>query len=111
MITMDRIATLCDGNPGALSVVTQALEENIVFAASGLERLEKAGIRGSEIWILYKDICESNLFAFLYVINARSRIELSKAIFEKTHPGELYGDVAKHVFTDEFMAEEGERDV
>lgn len=111
MITEDRIAKLADGNPGALSVVIQAIEENVLFATSGLERLDKAGIRGSDIWVLFKDICESNLFAFLYAINARPMNELKKAIFEITHPGELSGNRARYVFMDEFMAEEGDRDV
>lgn len=111
MITMDRVEKLVDGNPGALRVVIQAMEENITLAISGLERLERGEIRGSEIWILFKDICKSDTTKFLSVVNARPMEDLKQSIYMVTHPGELDGSRATAVFMDEFMAEEGDRDV
>ena len=65
---MDSILKIVEGNPGAISVVTQMIQRNSnidpddAFAELGpLLSLDSYGIYGSRIWMLYKDVCKNNL--------------------------------------------------
>jgi hypothetical protein len=42
------------GNPGCLTVMTQITMDEI-------EKLDAMGLRGSAVWIAYKDICKSEI--------------------------------------------------
>jgi len=64
----DIVVKLAEGNPGALSVCVQMLTETekidpdaILKGLSGLLMLDTLGIYGSEIWILYKDVCGEDI--------------------------------------------------
>lgn len=65
---MDAIMKLVEGNPGAISVVTQMVQRNSnidpddAFSELGpLLALDSHAIYGSRIWMLYKDVCKHNL--------------------------------------------------
>lgn len=73
----DVIFKLSGGNPGAISVLSQVYQNayNIdTFTSLGslayYLQLDSLGIRGSMIWILYKDICKENILHFMAVIRA-----------------------------------------
>jgi len=63
------ISKMSDGNPGALSVLAQLahdgnrIDPDAVLGGglSFILDLDSLDIYGSEIWVLYKDICGSNL--------------------------------------------------
>ena len=59
-VTRDRIIANADGNPGATKVLT-AIASNTVDWEHIFDKLENADIRGSEIWVLYKDINKENV--------------------------------------------------
>ena len=47
---------LSQGNPGAINVILQVAENNLI-----LEILDKNQIYGSKIWFLYKYICDNSI--------------------------------------------------
>lgn len=54
----DQICDLSDGNPGAINVMCQGVAlKGSVF----LDALVLAGVRGSEVWRIYKDECGMSL--------------------------------------------------
>ena len=57
-ITMDTLVELSDGIPGAISVLVECMNGG---HQSTVLRLKDLGIRGSAIWILYKDRCKCDL--------------------------------------------------
>ena len=68
----DTISVMCEGNPGGLSVLMGAFHklepvENIAF----LMHLEDMNIRGSQIWVGYKDYCNCNLNDFIEKVSQR----------------------------------------
>ena len=52
---IQRIITLSEGNPGAITVLSRLFKLNYL-TLNKLEMLEKNDIRGSKIWIKYKEI-------------------------------------------------------
>ncbi len=63
------ITTFSEGNPGALRVLLQLLESpaDLVLVLS----LDDMNIRGSQIWIGYKDHCGEDMDAFREAIRSR----------------------------------------
>lgn len=66
--TEDVLVKMSEGNPGALTVLiglaTQGAEFDPKSALGGLGpilALDEAGIYGSQIWVLYKDVCGESL--------------------------------------------------
>lgn len=69
---------MVDGNPGAISVCTQLLANEIVDPDSALKSigsllllLDSFGIYGSRIWMLYKDVCDEDIVKTIAVLRAR----------------------------------------
>ena len=68
---------MCEGNPGALTVLIDILKKNPTIdpddAMGGfgpLITLDVAGIYGPSIWVLYKDTCGEDLVRMLAVLRA-----------------------------------------
>lgn len=80
----DTIVTMSEGNPGGLNVLVQAVKKldpvrNIAF----LMHLEDMNIRGSQIWVGYKDCCDCDLDAFVEKVESRDSDMVS--IINKEH--------------------------
>lgn len=59
------IVNMCDGNPGALTVlieVIKTLKEDVWLI---LCRLDDAEIYGPDIWLGYKDVCKQDIIRFI----------------------------------------------
>ena len=68
---------MSQGNPGALTVLVQLLEQTPIIDPDALLKglgsilaLDTLGIRGSEIWILYKDVCGESIIEVLLLLRA-----------------------------------------
>ena len=67
---------MSEGNPGALSIVTSLLKQNALIDPNGIGpftailQLDSIGIYGSEIWILYKDVCEEHISKLCALLRA-----------------------------------------
>jgi hypothetical protein len=89
---MDAIMKLTEGNPGALTAIVQMVKRHASIdpdAALGwigtALSLDDANIRGSRIWLLYKDVCGQDMTNMLAVLRANqlgylTRDELLRAI-------------------------------
>lgn len=98
--TMSAIMKLSGGNPGAVTVVVSLLRDGETIdpdaALGGLSQLlalDSHGIYESEIWMLFKDVCDQDLTKVVLLLRAcqlgfLSERELKNAI---TGNGRGYG--------------------
>ena len=77
MSVMDVMIELAQGNPGAISVLSQVVErsnhvdpDNKLGFYMTMFMLDDLGINGSSLWMLYKDVCGGTLEKFLACIRA-----------------------------------------
>jgi hypothetical protein len=61
----DMAVKMSEGNPGALSVITKVLQNDPEMGIFDLLNLDDMNIRGSQIWVAYKDHCGEDLEQFL----------------------------------------------
>lgn len=61
--------TMCEGNPGALSVLMKLAEDpmGLIYILD----LDDMGMRGSQIWVAYKDHCKQDIAAFKKALSDR----------------------------------------
>lgn len=62
---LQRVLHTGNGNPGAITVlatVRRDFPDEFVFI---LDKLEQREIRGSDIWLIYKEECEQSIERFL----------------------------------------------
>ena len=64
----DLAILMCEGNPGALSVIMQLIQSENTIA---LLNLDDMNIRGTQIWIGYKDYCGEDINKFVGCLNSR----------------------------------------
>jgi hypothetical protein len=69
------IIKLCDGNPGALSVLIESVKQceaidpdNFIGPYGVMFGLDSVGIYGSAIWVLYKDVCGEDMVKLVGVL-------------------------------------------
>lgn len=72
------LVKMSDGNPGALSVMSGLLEKvpqiDPQCALGGLMVIlcfDDMGIYGSDIWLLYKDVCDSDFVRLIGLLRGR----------------------------------------
>ena len=61
---IEKITKLCQGNPGALTIL-----ERLLTNTECIDILERYNISGSDIWQLYKDCCHENIDFMTDVLN------------------------------------------
>ncbi|CAB4151910.1 hypothetical protein UFOVP685_43 [uncultured Caudovirales phage] len=61
---VDIMSKMSEGNPGAMYVIRQIYEKHPDNVISIFLHLDSMGIRGSKIWVGYKDYCKQVLDAF-----------------------------------------------
>ena len=70
MSTMEFVVIMAEGNPGALQAMMQ-LEKNDPVGLLLAMHLDDMNIRGTQIWICYKDFCGQDLHKFIACIKNR----------------------------------------
>jgi hypothetical protein len=78
MTGVDCIVALSEGNPGALNVLTQIMQEDAKIDPDGgtmgffgaFLMLDTIGIYGSRLWMLYKDVCGQKIAKVLLLLRA-----------------------------------------
>lgn len=71
MDMIDLVLTMAEGNPGALKVIMSLLTMNEIGVIRLLS-LDDMNIRGSQIWIAYKDHCGEDIEKLIEEIENRS---------------------------------------
>ena len=87
---------LSEGNPGAVNVIMQIVKDSekidpdaMMGPFAHLLSLDSFGIYGSNIWILYKDICGQDLTNMLAVLRAVQLGMLSLSMVNRAIDGIL----------------------
>jgi hypothetical protein len=80
---------LCGGNPGAMTVCIQILEQseridpdNLLGGLGCLLSLDSHSIYGPQIWMLYKDVCKEDITKTIAVLRS---VQLGLLSEEKLH--------------------------
>ena len=71
--TLDVAVKMSEGNPGAVSVLAQMIKYGgfIEPKSTGfmpILLLDSLGIYGSQIWVLYKDVCKESILNLLSIL-------------------------------------------
>ena len=87
---MDVIIKLAEGNPGAVNVLCMILKEqesidqdSSLMGVLGLLMFDTLGIYGSRIWMLYKDVCDSNISQVLGILRGWQLGFLDESLLNK----------------------------
>ena len=56
---------ICKGNPGALAFVMEAYERDMFTAEQCFQRMERAGITGDKLYMLWNDCCGRDIILAL----------------------------------------------
>ena len=65
--TRDKMVAVCQGNPGALTVLVQ-----LAVVPSLIDHLHEHGPRGTDLWALYKGECGKDIVLLFEVLSARA---------------------------------------
>lgn len=68
---MDSLIELAEGNPGAASILARIAAQDGPSSVVDLLHLDDMNIRGVQIWVGYKDHCNSDLDKFLELVRKR----------------------------------------
>ena len=66
MVTFD----ICAGNPGALQFLMQAYDMDMFKAEQGFQRMQRAGITGARLYMLWNDCCNRDTEEALLAIRS-----------------------------------------
>lgn len=68
----DVILEMCEGNPGGLNVMMSMMHQlGTMDAVRNILLLDDMDIRGSQIWVAYKDHCGGDMDKFTKLIMSR----------------------------------------
>lgn len=83
MPMMEAVVQLSDGNPGAITVLKQLLmlAQLTKPAFEGIFALE---IRGSDLWVGYKDVAGGDINKFVELLERRSPTMMKQILAERT---------------------------
>jgi len=73
---MEYLMELMEGNPGAMSVIMSLVNVN----PNLLMLLHADGIKGSEIWLLYKDICGEDIDEMIHMMAYDEAVDALKSV-------------------------------
>ncbi len=61
----DSVTKMSKGNSGAITVLCEILKKEPAIGIMLICKLDDANIRGSDIWVEYKDICGEDIEKFI----------------------------------------------
>jgi hypothetical protein len=79
------IERLASGNVGATTVLAELLSVNPVFVMW----VDQAGMRGKQIWTLYRNVCKCNIVLTIGLINAVHAGIVSHSLLMKALEGKV----------------------
>lgn len=85
----DLILKMSEGNPGAVNVLLRLLEDDPVMGPMVILHLDDMNIRGSQIWVAYKDFCREELSKFKEAVFARNSEMVAKVNEVCSYAGEV----------------------
>ena len=74
MSVFDVVTTMSEGNPGALTVMMRLMEKRgHMDGIFDILSLDDMNMRGSQIWVAYKDYCGQDIEKFIVCIKERDQ--------------------------------------
>ena len=55
------VGEMSEGNPGAITVMTEMIKKDLLSGMASIFIIDDMNIRGSQIWICYKDVCNCDI--------------------------------------------------
>lgn len=74
----DIIVQMSEGNPGAMNVLLDMIDHDPNNAILSILSLDDMNIRGSQIWIGYKDHCGQDMDNFIKAVQERDTAMIDK---------------------------------
>lgn len=71
--TMDVLIKMSEGNPGAVTVLTEMIKRHPMDGLIRILDIDDMNIRGSQIWIGYKDHCGEDIEKFMACCQSRDQ--------------------------------------
>ena len=68
---MDVLLTMSEGNPGGMTVLGELLKSDANLGFWLVLDLDDMNIRGSQIWVGFKDHCKEDLHTFIAAVRRR----------------------------------------
>jgi hypothetical protein len=78
MSFMELVQLLAEGNPGAVTVMLELLSRDKNFGFMTLLSLDDMNIRGTQIWIAFKDYCNQDYAKLENAIKTRDPLMIEK---------------------------------
>lgn len=85
----DAIIIMSEGNPGAINVMMSLLNADYDVGVLLLLDMDDMNLRGSRIWIAFKDHCGSNLAKFIDCVHARDAEMVKTVNKEQAYGGPI----------------------
>ena len=73
MKVMDVLQIMSEGNPGAINVLINIIQSDEVLGFMHVLSLDDMNIRGTQIWIGFKDHCKQDINKFIDCIKNRDQ--------------------------------------
>jgi hypothetical protein len=77
--TLEALVAMSDGNPGAAVALSELIKNDESKGLLQVLMLDEWGIYGSDIWVLYSDICQKDVLKMSAVITATQRGKFNSA--------------------------------
>jgi hypothetical protein len=92
----DIMVKMSQGNPGGLSALIALVKRDEMQGFMRILSLDDMGMRGSQIWVAYKDHCKQDIEAFEKAIDARdpgmvATVNASRSHADSTPPAVTSG--------------------
>lgn len=85
METMTQIVEMAEGNPGAITCLAETM--SYVNGEVIKDILLKYNIKGTDIYVLWSDICSKNLNLMYYILNNASKEDVIEAAHRQDYSG------------------------
>lgn len=90
--TLEAIVSMCEGNPGAAVALSELIKNDEENGLVMMLWLDEWGIYGTDIWVLYSDICAKDIKKMAAVLLATSRRKFdSKLLANAAHRQDYSG--------------------
>lgn len=89
---MEDILRLAKGNPGAVVVILQLIEniskmENIISSCNIINTIDKLEISGTDLYVFHSDICNKDFELMSYLCNVVPPLNLKDACSKQDYSG------------------------
>lgn len=81
--TLEALVSMSDGNPGAAVALSDLIKSDEEGGLSMVLWLDQWGIYGTDIWVLYSDICDKDVKKMSAVIQATIRRKFDEKLLKE----------------------------